>query len=42
MKRRRHGRSLKRRYGRAKVPLKVLEKRARKLLSIVRSRGGRI
>lgn len=41
MKRRR-GRALRRRYGRSKVPLKVLEKRARKLANIVRSRGGRV
>jgi hypothetical protein len=40
---RRHGRKLARRYGHAKghVPLHVLEKRARRLVALVKKRGGK-
>ena len=41
MRRRRKGRSLRKRYGHA-MPLKVLEHRARKLVAVVRARGGRV
>jgi hypothetical protein len=42
MKRRKRGRALRKRYGKSRMPLDVLEHKARRLIKLVRSRGGRV